>query len=1349
MAKETINSGSTRAEADRLAALRSYGILDTEREHTFDTIARLAAFVCRTPIALVNFIDADRQWTKGSIGLDIVKMPLNDSVCGSAIQHPGPFVIPDLSQDHRFSNIALVAEEPHLRFYAGVRLETTDGLPLGMLCVFDDTPRADGLTVEQVEMLNALARVVTVHLDLRATTIRTTQREQRLRTIVDAIPQKIWTAHPDGSHEYFNRRWYEFTGTQPEESKGSGWLSVVHPEDRPWVTSQWERSLKTGEDYEVEFRLRHHSGEYRWVLGRAHAGRNKHGRIERWFGASTDINRAKIAEQALTVREQHYRGLIEASAIVVWFAAADGMITYSKGWAEYSGQSEEEYVGIGWLNAVHPDDHGEATAKWQAALSSETFYQAEFRVHHRSGTYRWVLASAVPIRDPGGALREWIGSISDIHNRKQTEERLQASEERLRLAIETTSLGIWDADLKTGHRAWTSEAKAILGIPTDAPVTRDSFLEQVHPEDRATVEASFFSPASTDALHYSGTYRVVRRVSGEERWVTATGRTLLDPEGRPIRKIGTVQDITASKHAEIALRNSEERYRALVTATASILWQADAQGLITQISGFDEYQGPQENLLGYGWLALVHPDDQERLVTEWQAIIASGAPGDSEFRFRGTTDVYRWVICRAAPLTDEDGSVREWVGTLSDIHEKKETETQLILRERSLEAIAQGALITDACLPDNPIIYANPAFERLTGYSADEVLGRNCRFLQGPDTDHRTVTRIRAAIAAGETVQETLANYRKDGTSFINELTVAPVQNRDGNVTHFVGIQSDITERKRLEERLQLALQAGRMVAWEQDLKTNFVKRSPNAISLLGIASCPLSEFLERVHPEDQSLRENLAERVRQEGFGAIEFRYTPPNGRVMWLGARAEKAGANSIVGVYFDITDRKAAEEEIWRVANHDALTGLPNRALFQRRLEEALAAAKHNGTSVTLLLIDFDHFKEINDTLGHDAGDAFLAETASRLKAMTRDCDIVSRFSGDEFAVLIVEPLRLEHVFRLAEIMIEKLGQPFQYLGRSIGSTVSIGLAAFPDHDVVPADLLKDADIALFEAKGQGRNQIVVYCPSLRSAVEQKTSLLREVRDALPKDQIVPFYQPKVCLMTGRIVGFEILARWRHPEQGVLTPAHFGSAFDDPRLALMLSESLLTQAAADLRGWLDAGLNPGRVAFNLSSCEFSQVGLADHVFRILDSVGIPSNHFEIEVTESVLLSRNSERISAILNRFHEKGISIALDDFGTGFASLSHLKQFPVDHVKIDQSFIHNLEQDVEDKAIVTAVIGLGRSLNMLITAEGIETEGQAQCLRELGCHHGQGYLFAKPVGAVEVPQLLSNSGTWNVL
>jgi EAL domain-containing protein (putative c-di-GMP-specific phosphodiesterase class I) len=323
------------------------------------------------------------------------------------------------------------------------------------------------------------------------------------------------------------------------------------------------------------------------------------------------------------------------------------------------------------------------------------------------------------------------------------------------------------------------------------------------------------------------------------------------------------------------------------------------------------------------------------------------------------------------------------------------------------------------------------------------------------------------------------------------------------------------------------------------------------------------------------------------------------------------------------------------------------------------------------------------------------------------------------------------------------VEALRTPLQHEGQAFSTTVSIGLAAFPEHHRDPVELMKDADIALYRAKEQGRSRAVVYSNAARETIERRVTIAREVREGLNTQQFRPDYQPKVSLTTGRIVGFEALARWQHPTKNLLTPAYFGSIFGDRELSIALGEQMVRQVAADIRSWLDQGLDFGRVAVNLSSADFSDPRLAGRIVRILEEACIHPEYFEVEVTETVFLGRRTATASFILNELHTAGVSIALDDFGTGFASLVHLKQFPVDHIKIDQSFVRNLTSDRGDAAIVAAIISLGHAMGMRITAEGVENVEQAKRLREAGCDSAQGYLYAEPRPGPEVPAMVR---TW---
>lgn len=432
------------------------------------------------------------------------------------------------------------------------------------------------------------------------------------------------------------------------------------------------------------------------------------------------------------------------------------------------------------------------------------------------------------------------------------------------------------------------------------------------------------------------------------------------------------------------------------------------------------------------------------------------------------------------------------------------------------------------------------------------------------------------------------------------------------------------------------------------------------------------------------------------------------------------------------------------LWQLANQDPLTGLANRSFFQQRLEDVLARTKKQNASASLLLVDLDNFKDVNDSLGHDAGDALLGDVAMRLGEFVGDGDTLARLGGDEFGIILTDPFEPDQACIIAKHILARLAEPFSFKQHSISCRASVGIAAGPRDHSDPSELLKDADLALYRAKALGRNQAVSYAPEMRQAVEGKISLATEITKALDDGCIIPYYQPKICFATGAIVGFEALARWQHPSRGLLTPGVFGAIFENPEYAREIGRRILEQVAGDIRSWLAQGLDCGRVAVNFCSAEFMKPELATEALTILKQAGVSPSRLEVEVTETVLLGRFLEHVTHILTVLHEAGVTIALDDFGTGFASLTHLKQFPVDHIKIDQSFIRDLEKNADSAAIVAAVVGLGKSLKMHVTAEGVETAEQAELVERLGCDQAQGYLYAKPMPASRVPWMLQN---WN--
>ncbi|WP_336488210.1 putative bifunctional diguanylate cyclase/phosphodiesterase [Methylobacterium nigriterrae] len=531
----------------------------------------------------------------------------------------------------------------------------------------------------------------------------------------------------------------------------------------------------------------------------------------------------------------------------------------------------------------------------------------------------------------------------------------------------------------------------------------------------------------------------------------------------------------------------------------------------------------------------------------------------------------------------------------------------------------------------------------------------------------------------------------------------------------------------------------GRFVSMNDSARRFFGVESPDAVSK--ITTRDLMGTAERRSVQDaldrQKTVRDLEVSVRAAGAAYRD---------VLLSADSVEIGGCPCVISSLVDITSRKAVEETIREAAHHDVLTGLPNRALFHATLDAAVARAEAAASRVGLILLDLDAFKEVNDTLGHDAGDMLLKEVARRLSAIIGPDDLVARLGGDEFVLITAgEPdlgLPSRRIHEVEAAVLDVLGPAVSIAGRSVSPRASLGLALFPEHARNAADLLTNADLALYAAKAAGRNQACLFRPALRASIEERVTVAREIRTALEEGWIVPHYQPKVSLATGAVVGFEALARWQHPTRGLLAPAAFASAFDDPEIGAALGTRIAQQVALDLRRWLARGLDPGRVFVNLSTAQFAERDLAENILGLLEAIGVPTSRFGVEVTETVLLGGRGERVAEVLKRLHGAGIRVALDDFGTGYASLTHLKRFPVDEIKVDRSFVNDLTRDLNDAAIVSAVLQLGRSLGLDVTAEGVETPEQARFLMAGGCTFAQGYLYAKPVAGSRVPWLLQN-------
>lgn len=549
----------------------------------------------------------------------------------------------------------------------------------------------------------------------------------------------------------------------------------------------------------------------------------------------------------------------------------------------------------------------------------------------------------------------------------------------------------------------------------------------------------------------------------------------------------------------------------------------------------------------------------------------------------------------------------------------------------ALNHSSQGVIITTL---DANIIYVNNTFCRNVGYTRDEVLGRNPRLLQSGKTPPESYQLLWAALNAGQGWQGELINRRKDGTEYIELLTISLIRREDGSVTHYLAIQEDISERRATEERIR---------------------------------------------------------------------------------------------------------------HLAEHDALTGLPNRVLLEDRLAQAIKAAERNHENLALMFVDLDNFKQVNDLLGHHQGDRLLKMAAQRLQEAVRASDTVARLGGDEFVLLA--PANQEEALLLATKVVQVLSQPyFQTGGTELSVSASVGISLYPTHGQSAEELTMYADIAMYQAKGAGRNIFCLYEPLMQGKLREHVELDRELRIALVEQQFVLHYQPQFDLQTGEIGGLEALIRWQHPQLGLVYPGHFITAAESSGLIVEIGAWVIDEVCRQIRAWQDVGVATPCVAANVSFKQFHGHDLQGQVLSALERHRLSGKQLELELTESMMLS-NPEQVYSVLHDLRLQGIQLSIDDFGSGYSSLMYLKRLDVDTLKIDRAFVLDMHTE-KGRAMVETIIKIAQTLGLHTVAEGVETESQLAMLRSLECGEAQGFLLSKPLPAEEVKVLLQTAARHNV-
>jgi diguanylate cyclase (GGDEF)-like protein/PAS domain S-box-containing protein len=939
---------------------------------------------------------------------------------------------------------------------------------------------------------------------------------------------------------------------------------------------------------------------------------------------------------------------------------------------------------------------------------------------------------------------------------------------RLLAALTGAHLGAWYWDIGSGKVSWSRGAQALFGLDPRQPLEqRVDYIELIPEEDRVMVQRLFQRVLEGKPIPEAMRHRI-RWPDGSLRWLEISGRPQLDEHGHP-QVFGVIRDITQQQEQEQALRDSQERLTlALESANLGTWdWHIPSNMLYGSERAASLHGLPAEPYHGEFAYFFQHVPEADRSIMRKayrDAVEGVQRQYQVTYRTRLGNGEMRYLESTAKLYRDSQGEPLRMTGILMDITERVQREQRLASSEEKFVTLFQASPepICVSRVRDGMFIEVNPSFCQTFGWQPQEIVGHSAPDL-GFWVDESQRLQLFAKLAEDQSLSNEVARFRtREG----RELSCV-VSSRFIRVDRQLCITTtfrDITERQAAEAALKSS----------QEKFAKAFHSSPDAITISELDSGRYIEVnegfcrLTGYRPEDvigrNSLelnvwaypeeRERMVELVRSEGRAYhLEMHGQHRDGSIRLVEVSVEPIELNDTPCLLLnarDISELKEAQAQVRHLAYHDPLTNLPNRALLMDRLTQQIALLKRHNLHGALLFLDLDHFKHINDSLGHPVGDAVLKMVTARLEASVRLEDTVARLGGDEFVVLIsgLEGSRTEvnrQVRQVAEKLRGLLAEPMLLDGHRLQVTPSIGIALVPAHGDNPTDLLKRADIALYRAKDSGRNTIQVFRRSMQEAASERLRLESDLRLALARGEFELYFQPQVDARDGSVIGSEALLRWSHPTLGPQSPAQFIQVLEESGLILEVGAWVLNEACHACARMMRDGL-VGRDAFqlcvNISPRQFRQNDFVERVERCLAQSQLPASMLKLEITEGIVIHNLDDTI-AKMRRLKKLGLSFAMDDFGTGYSSLTYLKRLPVDVLKIDQSFVRDATSDPNDAEIVRAIVAMARSLNLEVIAEGVEQQEQLDFLLQQGCHQYQGYLFSRPVPLQEFHQLLMTS------
>jgi diguanylate cyclase (GGDEF)-like protein/PAS domain S-box-containing protein len=1043
-------------------------------------------------------------------------------------------------------------------------------------------------------------------------------------------------------------------------------------------------------------------------------------------------------KEDLRESEERYRDLFENAHDIVYAYTLDppGTITsLNRAGERVTGYKLEELSHLNLTRLVPPEYHEQIVESLKRQFAGEDTTTVELEIIAKDGHRVPLEISPRLIVEDGKAVA--VHAIArDITERKRAEEALRATEERLHSVVASTPIVLFALGLDGVFTLSEGKGLEALGLKPGEVVGQSVFdVYRDVPQIVENIRRALAGEALDAVVEVAGLVF--------ESWYSP----LRDQEGEITGVIGVATDITERKRAEEALRESETKFRTLTETVAAAVYIFQGTRIRYVNAGVEALTGfTRDELLTMNYWDVVHPDYREMIKERGLARQrGEDVPQRYETKLLTKNGEERWADFTVG-LIEIDGE-KAVLGTGFDITDRKRVEEALRFTQFSVDRAGDAVFWMTS---QGRITSVNDAACRSLGYSREELLSMTLPDID-PDYPAEAWPGAWERLKQRRSVTFEARHRAKDGTIFPVEIAANYLE-IDGE-EYDCAFARDITERKRAEEALRESETKFRTLTETisaaafiyQGKQMRYVNSAAEAITGYTRQELLSMNFWDVMHSDSRTL-------VKERGLARQKGERVPPHyevkivrkdGEERWLdfmAATIEFDGKPAVLGTAFDITERKRAEETIKHLAYHDALTGLPNRTLFEDRLTVALAQARRRNQMAAVMFLDLDRFKVVNDTVGHALGDQLLQSVAERLTSLVREGDTVARVGGDEFTLLLPEVAQASDAVDVAERIMETLRQPWVVNGHEFHVTTSIGIALYPSDGEDAQALMRDADTAMYRAKDRGRDNYKLYTSAMNTRIAERVALESSLRHGLERGEFVVHYQPQVSIDSKQVVGTEALVRWQHPERGLVLPAEFIPVAEDTGLIVPLGEWVLRTACEQSKAWQNAGLPSMRVAVNLSARQFQSRDLPQTIARVLEETGLDAHFLQLEITEGVAMQDVDFTIT-VLRELKEMGAGISIDDFGTGYSSLSYLKLLPVDAVKIDRSFVRDLTVDPNDAAIASSIIAMAHNLKLKVIAEGVETEEQLEFLKERRCDEMQGFLFSKAVPAGTIAKMLT--------